>query len=994
MTSRLLTPVFVGREGDLDALEAALQRAREGTPTTVLVGGEAGVGKTRLVEEFLARTSGARTLVGGCVALGEEGLPFAPVVSALRSLVRESGPDVLVDLAGHSAPDLARLLPELHEGTTPPGPIRDAAPGRLYEVLAGLLVRLADERPLVLVVEDLHWADRSTRDLLAFCVRTLRDAPVLLVLTYRSDELRRGHPLRGFLAELDRLRGVERRNLAPLGRADVARQLAGILDVAPPASVVDRVHQRSEGNPFFVEELAICEATGDHGAVSDTLREVLLARLEHLGPDAQHVLHVASSASTGSVPYALLARAADLPEPALMAGLRAAVDGHVLVADLDRDAYRFRHALVREVVHGELLPGEHARLHLRFAEELEADPTLARDVRVATAIAHHYHAAHDLNRALPALVRAADEARAVYAYAEQLAHLERALELWDRVPDAAERAGRDQVAVLRAAIHAAHRGGALDRGLAFAQAGLAEVDRVGLRASDPERAADMLDLAARALRVLGKSGALALLDEALALVPAEPSRVRARVLLSLAAMYLIKPHPEHALEYAAETGAVARTLGDRHIEAMALVTRGSARVSLGEPDGGLADLSDARAMLEQEGDETGMIRVHVDLSDALMEMGRYEDAARTAREGIDLAGRLGQARTSGTFLVGNAVEPMLALGLWDDAARLAEEALDLDPQGVNAGSLHMLVGMLALSRGDVAEATQRLEAARPVFHRPMRSAQYVLPFDTLAAGIAAAEGRLDDVREIVREGLERAPISRASRYAWPLLVRRAVAESDDAAEARLVGRDPQPGTEEMLGWVERTAETLNTMYPSSRALATRLTAEVARAHGTDTPEQWRAAVDAARTDGRPLALAAVLLRLAESIAASAAEAGRGEAAEAVREAAVLAQQLSASPVAAEAARLARRLGVRLDDEVTPIRPASGPDRFGLTAREMEVLRLVAAGRTNRQIAEALFISTKTASVHVSNILAKLGVAGRGEAAALAHQRRLFDEIGA
>jgi hypothetical protein len=246
MGGRVASPTFVGRVEELQTLEAARRRAATSEPAVVLVGGEAGVGKTRLVAELTSRCAadGTRVLAGGCLPVGAEGLPYAPIVAALRPLLDDLGADAIRELTGPSWPELARLLPGLGEPAR--GQPGDAAQLRLFELLLGLLGRLAQQTPLVLVVEDLHWADRSTRALLAFLARNLRRERVLLMVTYRSDETK---PVRlgSYLAELDRAGPTQRLELSPLGRAETAAQLTGILGATPAADLVDSLFARSEG---------------------------------------------------------------------------------------------------------------------------------------------------------------------------------------------------------------------------------------------------------------------------------------------------------------------------------------------------------------------------------------------------------------------------------------------------------------------------------------------------------------------------------------------------------------------------------------------------------------------------------------------------------------------------------------------------------------------------------------------------------------------------
>ncbi|HKT00542.1 MAG TPA: AAA family ATPase, partial [Rugosimonospora sp.] len=405
VSTRPTSTRLVGREAEFATLCDALKRARAGEPAAVLVGGEAGVGKTRLVEEFLghAEAGETRVLTGQCLELGEEGPPFAPFAAALRDLLRRAGPEVF---SGHEQ-EFARLLPEL--GPVGPEAVVDAQRGSLFELVAGLFARLAADRTLVFVVEDLHWADRSTRDLIAFLVRSARTARALLLCTYRSDELHRGHPLRPFLAELDRVRDVQRLDLDRLDRDGTGEILAQLLGDEQPAGVVDNIHERAQGNPFFTEELAACSAATGCVDMSDSLRDLLLTRVDSLAEPAQRILRIAAAGAAARIGHELLAEVAELPLAELENALRLAVAAQLLVADPD-GGYEFRHALVREAVHEDLLPGEHARLHARYAAAIEARPQLVPAGDAPAELAHHWHAAGDLPRALAAAVRAAGAA--------------------------------------------------------------------------------------------------------------------------------------------------------------------------------------------------------------------------------------------------------------------------------------------------------------------------------------------------------------------------------------------------------------------------------------------------------------------------------------------------------------------------------------------------------------------------------------------------------
>src|SRR6266567_1814349 len=309
------TSRFVGRRAELGRLEAAFAYASGGDPVTLCVGGEAGVGKTRLVTRFAGqvRGSGGQVLLGGCIELGEGSLPYAPVVEALRGLGRGLEPAVLDELVGPGRPLLARLLPELGQGeeSTSAGlAVGSSAQARLFEAFLALLERLADRSPTVLVVEDLHWADRSTLDLLTFLVRNLR-AALLLVLTYRTDELHRRHPLRPFLAGLDRSGRAERLEVDRFDRVDLADLLAGILGTRPDDELVEGIYRRSEGNAFFAEELLATTHQGNGRSLPPSLENVLLSRVQVLPEDAQATLRIVAAAS-GRVEHELFAAPARL----------------------------------------------------------------------------------------------------------------------------------------------------------------------------------------------------------------------------------------------------------------------------------------------------------------------------------------------------------------------------------------------------------------------------------------------------------------------------------------------------------------------------------------------------------------------------------------------------------------------------------------------------------------------------------------------------------
>jgi DNA-binding CsgD family transcriptional regulator len=987
VASSVVSPSLVGRADQLSALDAALAASGQGQPSAVLIGGEAGVGKTRLVSEFTerARRHGARVLAGGCLELGADGLPFAPFTAVLRELVRDLGAEGVAALLPTGASrELARLLPEF--GQPDGSDDAAAARARLFEQMLILLDQLADTGPLVLVIEDTHWADRSTRDLLVFLIRNQRTIDgLLIVVTYRSDELTRSHPLRPVLAELGRLPWVTRIELDRLTRADTDELVARITGHEPREAAASAVYDRTEGNPLFVEALV---ADGEPvSGLPDSLRDLLVTGVRRLPEPTQEVVRVASAGGE-QVGHALLATVTGLDETALANALRPAVAANVLLAG--SDGYSFRHTLIREAVHDELLPGERGGLHGRFARAIEGDPLLVPPGRAAVERAYHWYAALDPASALLSAWQAAAESGQAVAHAEQLAMLSRVLELWDHVPDAAGRIGTDHVAVLEAAAEAAKLAGEYDRGLMLANAALKEVDV----AAEPVRAALLLNARGHLKSWLGRGNYAEDFTEAVQLVPADPpTPALARVLEAAAHEIHHRPDgwdPAEARARAEEAVAVAKQVGDPEIEANALITLACAEPFVASLERNRAVLAEARAAATRAHAYQPLLHAAITESDMLEGLGEHEPAAAVAHEGIATAARYGLARTSGVILAVNQAEPLVSLGRWDEAAEIIERALEYHPPRVTRSYVWRLAGDLALARGDLATAADRAAAVRAVLEGIQSHDEHHLPLARLETEVRLAQGRPAEAVAVAEDTFGRFSVLTSPRYAWPVLVAsaRACAAAAGSGDEALARR-----AEALLGRLRTDAGQLTAEGRTQQAYRLTFAAEMARADRAD-PGSLRAAWDEAaqawQTASEPYPEATALLRAAE---AALGAGDRDGGAARLRRAAKLAGGLGAGPLVDEVALLARRARISLGGPDDAGDRPGEPDRLGLTAREFEVLRLVAAGRSNREIAGELFISSKTASVHVSNILAKLGVASRGEAAAEAYRLRLFEPFG-
>src|SRR5215831_3657362 len=709
---RVSSPVLVGRAAEAAQLWAAFERAQAGSPVTVLVAGEAGVGKTRLVTELIGRVRahGALALVGGCLDVGEGVVAYAPVAEALRSLGSAVDPTELERVLGGTRAELARLVPELgaEAGLLAAPGAAELVPGRLFELLLGVFHRLAERCPLLLVVEDLHWADQSTRDLLGFLIRNLR-AGVALLLTYRSDELHRRHPLRPFLGELDRSSRTERLELSRLGRRELGELLAGILGGPAPAALVGEILARSEGNPFFAEELLAARVSGFGGSAElpEALRDLLLARVEALPQAAQRLLQVAAVAGR-RVDHHLLAEVAAQPPDRLVDLLREAVAHHVLVVEGGSGAYAFRHALVQEAIYDDLLPVQRPPLHAAYARALAARIEGQGDVGAAELgrLAYHWYAAHDLGRALLASVRAGQAAEAAYAPAEAVAHYQRALELWEQAPDAAVSSPLDRSSLLQRAAQAASRTGADTRAVTLISQALAETDA----SAEPLRAGALLERLARYQWLAGDTAAaMATVERAVAIIPAEPpSAERALALAAHGQMLMLRSRNRAAQARCEEAAAAARRAGARGVEGHALNSLGTSLGNRGHLEAGVAHLQQARAIAAELGDPDFLCRACHNLGCIYLYNGRYEEAVRTELECLDLARRLGAVGLYGPAVIAAAAEALLWHGRWDQAERLLSEAFDLDPEPKLMVWSLLARGMQRLWRGDLEGARKDL----------------------------------------------------------------------------------------------------------------------------------------------------------------------------------------------------------------------------------------------------------------------------------------------
>jgi predicted ATPase/DNA-binding CsgD family transcriptional regulator len=984
---RVTSTHFVGRAGELAECEAALREAAAGSPSVIALSGDSGVGKTRLIAAFeSAACQEARFLRGECVELGEGELPYGPLIGALRELAR-CGDPVLDRLSLGARASLGALLPGL-DGAGPAARADDSAQLRLFEAVLELLQLLGEEQPVVLVVEDLHWADRSTRAFTAFLARSLRSERVLFLFSYRSDELHRRHPLLALLSELDHGERTRRVAIAPWAMEELGEALADILGAAPRDDLLDRLFSRAEGNPLYTEELLAAGLDGRGGA-PQSLRDAFMLRLERLSADAQRALRVLAVA--GRADEALLATVAALDPQALTGALREAVEGRVVEVGAD-GRLAFRHALLREVAYEDLLPGERAALHLGLAHALHErhDQPGEDTAQIAAEVAAHAQAAGDRPLALRAAIVAAGEASAIHAHGEAADLLERALESWSHVEDPEEVGGIDHVELLVTAAREHDHNDQPTRAESMLRSALEELDE----RADALRTAVVLEQLARAQWGLARGDeALATGRRALELLPAgRDDAERTSVLAWLARTTLLRGRYREAVEAAREAlEIVTASDAGKDLESHLRNTLGMALVGSGARDEGIAELRVSLELALESGVKWAAASAYANLADLLLLSGRTRESLAVALEGV--AEVPTNLRGEHLWLGTSVAETAFALGDWTLAARNLDVE-DTRFEGRWLMNLRLRQAELALGVGRLDDARRSLDEIEPLVSRTLEP-QFHASFGLSFADLLRREGELERAREALDQALDR--IELCTDDAMRVT---AIAAAGVAVEADLAQRARDQGDAGALGHATQCAEihlarasaAAQSAGPVEAVWVQTAEAEFARALGRDEPELWARAARGWEQIDRPYLAARVRLRQTEAHV----EGGeRDAAAGALAAAHATATSLGALWLVAELESLAARgrltLSAPADTEVAGalVEQPAPEDPFGLTPRELEVLRLVARGATNREIGGELFMAEKTASVHVSRILAKLDVRSRTQAAAVAHRMGLI-----
>jgi DNA-binding CsgD family transcriptional regulator/tetratricopeptide (TPR) repeat protein len=836
------------------------------------------------------------------------------------------------------------------------------------------------------VIEDVQWIDRSTQDLITFLVRNVTNEPLVAILTCRTDDLAPGSPVLAWLAELSRAPGAMRLTLDRLDRDAVTRQVQAIAGSLVDRDAIGRIWGRSEGNPLFVEELVALD-DGDVSRVTPvSLIEILLGRVASLDPEARRILGAVAVAGR-PVDERLLAPVLGLDAAAVATSVRAAIARGVLVADEVDGRHRFRHELLREVVERDLLAGERLVLHERFATTLAEHPDLADPSPAGAAgeLAAHWAAAGHSLDAYRAAIAAAAASEGVHAFSEAYRYFEQALSLETRLPESERPSREERFALRRRAADSADLAGEFDRAASLLREAL---DLVDIEA-DPTTAG-LIHSRLGYLNWVTGHGAAALASHELAveLVPGEPpTPERARVLGGLGGALMGAGRWADSRRVCEAAIACASSAGAPSEESRARNMLGSDLVALGEIEAGLRELREARRIAEESGPPELLIVGHHNLALNLAAADELEEALAEASAGRVAARDAGLERRFGMDLAALAADVLFRLGRWDEANGATEDGLALDQRAVGTTYLAAVRARLLAARGEVADAEEALATID-------RSA---LDPDVAAfVGLARAEtaltaGRSSEAIEAVTEGL--AGVAGLEDVVWsaPLVAvgLRAVAETAETSRAEHDSRGPKDGSA-VAELADRIPDLeARAVTRGSRAWLAMARAENLRAEGTVRPAAWLETAEAWDAAPDPWLAAYARFRAAES--ALRAEGVRADAATLLRTAHATAATLGAAPLRGEIEALASRARIDLvvGEDASAIagpseRAAAKAARpHGLSEREIEVLALVAAGRTNGEIAERLFITRKTASVHVTHILGKLGVSNRVEAAMVA-----------
>ncbi|MGZ5404269.1 MAG: helix-turn-helix transcriptional regulator [Nocardioides sp.] len=961
----------VGRESERELLAAVLRESASGHPGAVLVAGEAGIGKTSLVAEVTSGASDHLTLWGHCLRFGADSSPYLPIGQMLTQWYRQAGESERTRvLAG--AEHLATIAPAL-------GVVPEAVDfARALPLVASVLDRIAETGPLTLVVDDAQWADGTSLDLLAYVLAGFGSGQRLcLFVTYRDTDLGEGHRLHGWLADAIRLPFVSRLRLERLGYADSEELVIGLCGGATSSRVAADVYEKARGNPYYTELLVRDYQREPGSEQDDGLHQVLLGSWHRLGPDARELLQVLA---LGGRPVAVgvlerLVAARGGAREGVASSLTETTAAGLTTVGAHGEAW-FHHPLVAEVVASTLTSTSSERVHRDYVEALRSFTDLTPASR-ATHLALHHHGAGDPDLAFSWSLRAAAEAAQVRGYAEASEHLHRACLLWPEIGTTARAAAGTRADLWRRASDSAWSAGRHLLAVRLREEAIAGDDegdptgtvRLRLPLHSWRRACG-LDHGPPSQEVDATRAVLALAESR---CPETPEHAQA---LARQAHAEVWNEDEAAVAHAAEAVRMARRTGSAEALAWALSVRSET------PPKAFADATEALALAGHVGDAQLLGWAAVRTASRLDLAGRYSEAAHvllTAFRDLVSAGSVHDAMYAGPaygswFLV--------ELGRWEEARDVLRLLLSHRLTAGMASSTRGVAALLALRTGDVSAGRTHLARARELQPRSGRAGEMLEMVEMVEI---EAQWALGQPREALALAAQLMPADAvhdpggvgellvvAARSAGDLAERPSARHEARTLLERVEHQAPEPPWFGCVG-------PHDLIHPARGSL---FVADRARCHGdADTTDLWRTAVTSCSTAGMVWHEALASYRLGRALLS--VRGSRQEAASVLRHGARLAHRLGARPILDDVEELARQSHISLEEpaDVDPARGFGDP-LASLTPREQEVLSHLVAGRTYAEIAEALFISEKTVSVHVSNLLRKTGTRSRLEVADL------------
>jgi DNA-binding CsgD family transcriptional regulator/tetratricopeptide (TPR) repeat protein len=970
-TSVAGSPSFVGREAEMEALVAALEEAASGRGRILLIGGEPGIGKTRLIDEFSLRARAKDVLVlwGRCWEAG--GAPaYWPWIQALRSLTGQLDREKTAQVSGA----LAQLLADVSDQERPPDlpKVSSTAPEvdrfRLFDALTSYLLRASDQHPLMLILEDVHAADAPSLLLLQFMAGEIGRNRILILASYRDVEVTRGHPLATTLSELDRYPVANRISLSGLDRPSLARLVETVAGSAPPEEIVAALHDKTEGNPLFVDELVRLldsenqlwtPSDGRRWPIPEGIREVIGRRLDRLPADCRELLSLGSVIGR-DFSIEVLERITGRSSDDILGAINQAIATRVI--DEVRDApgnLRFAHSIIRDTLYGELLPAGRFQLHRTVGEALEARYSRNLESHLAE-LAHHFFEAAPVgtvDKAVDYASRAGRRAVSLVAYEEAVRLFERALRAMGESPDEARRCE-----LLLLLGDAQRRSGYVDAS-----------KETFLEASEIAIRLDLRESIARAafgyagrfpwLRAGVDRQVIPLLQQGLAALEDEDSLLRVLLMSRLGGALRDQPAVEPRAKLSAEAVAMARRIGDDEALAYALVARWGA-VLLG-PDG--TDQHDEVAeeleyLADRLGDPEFLPMRQWPLFISFMTRGEVLKAREISES---FGTKAAELRLPSLKWFAGMYGLILALqeGRFEEAERLIAETSEVGGymQGWDAAVSRLFaLFMLRREQGRLAELEGDLRRG-PTEYPGYRSVRCMLL-------VALCDlGRLDESRslfgQLAANGFAAFPKDNEFLFARTLL-----SEAADLLE----DRESAPILyEQLLPYEEHVvlAASEFSVGPVSRPLG--ILASLMGRYDDATRHFESAIARTERMNARPWeahsrhAYAQTLIRRGR-------KQDRANAVALLMKAQEICVAIGMTALGERVAGALAELGVRPRRSQTQASP--------LTPRELEVAGLIGEGLSNRQIAEKLFVSERTAEAHVQNILMKLGFTSRTQVA--------------